>query len=255
MLICKTASCDTLYDWAVAQGIWHSWTETPQPGDVVIFDFSGNHTRNAHTGIVKSYSGTTAVTIEGNTSITSDDNGGAVMVRSRSRILIKGYIRPKYAGEQTAERLLAIAASQVGVKESPAGSNNVKYNTWYWGKIVSGDAWPWCAAFVSWLFAALAGEIQDETLPEDAASAGTKTEVDTVTLTVQTLKKGSTGAQVKTLQRILYAMGYTGADGKRIAIDGDFGANTEAAVKKYQARNGLAADGVVGPATWGSLIG
>ena len=255
MLICKTASCDTLYDWAVAQGIWHSWTETPQPGDVAIFDFSGNHTRNAHTGIVKSYSGTTAVTIEGNTSITSNDNGGAVMQRSRSRTVIKGYLRPKYTSTQTAAMVLALATAELGVTEYPSGSNNVKYNTWYWGKVVSGDSWPWCAAFVSWIFAAVAGEISGVTVPESADNANTKTEDNKVTLTVNTLKKGSTGAQVKTLQRLLYAMGYTGADGKRVSVDGDFGANTKAAVEKYQSKNGLVADGVVGAATWGALIG
>lgn len=88
-----------------------------------------------------------------------------------------------------------------------------------------------------------------------AATTPTKTEDNKVTLTVSTLKKGSTGAQVKTLQRLLYAMGYTGADGKRVGIDGDFGSNTEYAVKKYQSRNGLVADGIVGAATWGVLIG
>lgn len=34
--------------------------------------------------------------------------------------------------------------------ERPMGSNNVKYNTWYYGHQVSGSAYPWCAAFVSW---------------------------------------------------------------------------------------------------------
>ena len=35
--------------------------------------------------------------------------------------------------------------------EQPNGSNSVKYNDWYYGQHVSGDAYPWCAAFVSWV--------------------------------------------------------------------------------------------------------
>lgn len=53
--------------------------------------------------------------------------------------------------------ILTIAASQIGVKESPAGSNNVIYNTWMYGKEVADDHvkklfYPWCGAFVSWVF-------------------------------------------------------------------------------------------------------
>lgn len=52
----------------------------------------------------------------------------------------------------TAEKILALAKAQVGVKESPAGSNKVKYNTAYYGKTVSGKAYPWCCVFIWWLF-------------------------------------------------------------------------------------------------------
>lgn len=53
----------------------------------------------------------------------------------------------------TAKEILTIAAKQIGIKEKPANSNNVKYNTWYYGKPVYGSsAYPWCCAFVNWLF-------------------------------------------------------------------------------------------------------
>lgn len=52
----------------------------------------------------------------------------------------------------TAQDILKIAQAEIGTKESPANSNNVKYNTWYYGKSVSGSSYPWCAAFVSWVF-------------------------------------------------------------------------------------------------------
>ena len=48
--------------------------------------------------------------------------------------------------------LLELARSQLGVKEVPAGSNRVKYNTAYYGQEVSGGAYPWCCAFIWWLF-------------------------------------------------------------------------------------------------------
>lgn len=52
----------------------------------------------------------------------------------------------------TANDVLRIARAEVGVKESPMNSNKVKYNTWYYGKAVSGGAYPWCMAFVQWVF-------------------------------------------------------------------------------------------------------
>ena len=62
-------------------------------------------------------------------------------------------------------------------------------------------------------------------------------------------------AQVKTVQRLLYALGYKGKDGKALSIDGDFGTNTAYAVKAYQTANKLTADGVVGALTWKALLG
>ena len=52
----------------------------------------------------------------------------------------------------TVSELLEIARRQIGVKESPPNSNNVRYNTWYYGREVSGAAYPWCMVFVQWVF-------------------------------------------------------------------------------------------------------
>ena len=49
-------------------------------------------------------------------------------------------------------QLLRLAKSQIGTKESPANSNRVKYNTWFYGREVSGSAYPWCMAFVQWCY-------------------------------------------------------------------------------------------------------
>ena len=52
----------------------------------------------------------------------------------------------------TAEKLLEIARSQIGAKASPAKSDNVKYNTAYYGREVSDGKHPWCAVFVWWVY-------------------------------------------------------------------------------------------------------
>lgn len=52
----------------------------------------------------------------------------------------------------TAEKILALARKELGVTESPAGSNRVKYNTEYYSREVSGSGYPWCCVFVWWVF-------------------------------------------------------------------------------------------------------
>lgn len=60
----------------------------------------------------------------------------------------------------------------------------------------------------------------------------------------ENLRYGSRGDKVKELQQKLKRWGYyTGS------IDGIFGSGTQAAVKNFQKKNGLTADGIVGPKT------
>jgi GH25 family lysozyme M1 (1,4-beta-N-acetylmuramidase)/beta-lactamase superfamily II metal-dependent hydrolase len=65
------------------------------------------------------------------------------------------------------------------------------------------------------------------------------------------IKRGSKGDAVKKLQEILISNGYScGSYG----ADGDFGADTESAVKRYQEDHGLTVDGIVGEKTWEKLM-
>lgn len=64
----------------------------------------------------------------------------------------------------------------------------------------------------------------------------------------ESLRRGSRGQQVRTVQTKLKRWGYyTGS------IDGIFGSGTETAVRKFQRACGLTADGIVGPRTASAL--
>lgn len=73
--------------------------------------------------------------------------------------------------------------------------------------------------------------------------------VKSVTVNLTQIKKGDSGEEVKTAQRLLNALGYD--CGK---VDGAFGANTEKAVKAFQKAKGETADGIVGAKTWNRLL-
>ena len=241
-----------------------------------------------------------------------------------------------------AKTIISKAVSQIGVKENPSGSNKVKYNTEYYGTPVEGKDYPWCCAFVWWVFKECGasklffggektaycpavetyykkkgqwftsnpkagdlvlfdftgkgvaehigilekvnsdgtysviegntstasndngGKVMRRTRnrsvirgfarPEYKTANTTQTTVKgekTVTVTLSQLKKGSKGKEVKTLQRLLIALGYScGSAG----ADGDFGNGTHNAIVKYQKAHGLGADGIVGAATWNSIL-
>ena len=69
------------------------------------------------------------------------------------------------------------------------------------------------------------------------------------------LKQGTKGEQVKTLQRLLMALGYEMKSGKTTyKDDGSFGPATKAAVINFQKAEGIAATGVVDEATWNRLL-
>jgi len=84
-----------------------------------------------------------------------------------------------------------------------------------------------------------------------ASSSGTEvssTSVSTSSVTGSPLlMRGSTGALVQALQTLL------NSHGASLTVDGDFGAQTYAAVTGFQSANGLTVDGQVGPQTASKL--
>lgn len=73
--------------------------------------------------------------------------------------------------------------------------------------------------------------------------------VKTVSVVIRQLSKGMKGNDVKTLQILLNAYGCDCG-----SADGDFGAKTEAGLKKFQTQFKLGADGIAGAKTWNKLL-
>ena len=92
--------------------------------------------------------------------------------------------------------------------------------------------------------------VETQTPAQEAQGTAQK---ESVVKTMNTLRKGSQGTQVKVLQWLLNqnAKQYSYLP---VTEDGFFGSDTQRAVKAYQRAKGLDADGVVGKNTWGKLL-
>lgn len=233
----------------------------------------------------------------------------------------------------TAQDILKIARAEIGITENPINSNNVKYNTEYYGKKVSGSKYPWCCSFVWWVFKeagasdlfysgkktascstlysyhkkkgqAITGDYQpgdmiffnfsgkkkiqhvgicesydkaNGTITTIDGNTGTTNEANggavmrrtrkistvvaayrpkyaqqrkTYSVELPLLQKGDDGEDVKSLQILL-----TGRGCSTRGFDGNFGTNTDTALRKFQKENGLTVDGKCGPSTWKALLG
>lgn len=95
------------------------------------------------------------------------------------------------------------------------------------------------------------GELKDVSYLAENAPISPSTPSDDKIL-YPTLKRGNKGEKVAILQQLLIDRGY---QLPRYGVDGDYGAETEAAVKQFQKDHGLKVDGIAGEKTWAYLMG
>lgn len=95
---CKNkAYCPTIWNWAKAKGYAHSSSSTAKMGDLVLFDWQKDGVCDHIGFVIKDLGNGKVQTVEGNTSNTSNGNGGCVQIRTRTKSVIKGFIRLPYA--------------------------------------------------------------------------------------------------------------------------------------------------------------
>lgn len=86
----KVASCRVVHN-----EMKNHVVKNPKKGDLVLFNFNSNYPN--HIGIIYDIlEDGTIITIEGNTSLGNDINGGSVAKRTRNRKNVHSFIRPQY---------------------------------------------------------------------------------------------------------------------------------------------------------------
>lgn len=90
----RYAYCPFLYADAKYGRNGLSLTTDPMPGDVVLYDWTHDGTPD-HVGLFERWTGQGGefVAVEGNTSTSSDSDGGEVMQRTRTRSLVQAFVR------------------------------------------------------------------------------------------------------------------------------------------------------------------
>lgn len=90
----RTGSCTVLKDAAIKAGQWV--TGGYKQGDIIIYQWKNGM---RHCGVLFETLGNTIKTIEGNTSVGNDSNGGEVMLRNRTTEFVLGAVRPTFEQE------------------------------------------------------------------------------------------------------------------------------------------------------------
>ena len=228
-------------------------TSNPQPGDIVIYDWEGNGYAD-HIGIFIKWTNAAQTAIEaweGNTSTSNNSDGGGVMKRIRSRNLIKSFINP---GVYTDTHVTPVPVS---LSKGARGSTvtQIQKNLYEIGYTIEIDGW--FGNETETLLkdyqtknamnpTGISDAVTTGALQEDANAIGV---AKSKFISGSYLCRGNVGFMVTELQRALNT-----EDARlKLPITGNFDLVTLKAVKTFQSKNGLVADGIVGPKTFGKL--
>lgn len=80
------------------------------------------------------------------------------------------------------------------------------------------------------------------------------TERSSYSFTVEEVRQGDRGKSVALMQKCLRGLNYNGKNGRLVSVDADAGTNTIFALKEFQRRAGLSADGVCAEKSWKILL-
>jgi hypothetical protein len=95
-IIPKFSSCAYGVQWFKNNGQWRDNDYTPNPGDIIFYDFNYNDSVSDHVGIVARVEGDMVYTIEGNTGVGNTEDICAERRRGLNNAAILGYGVPLY---------------------------------------------------------------------------------------------------------------------------------------------------------------
>lgn len=239
----KFAYCPYHADFFKKAGRWINREDKPQPGDIVFF---ANKKTACHVGIVETRNGSSSVTtIEGNTAVGDDANGGQVMRRTRpygaigSSWYIMGFGRPAYDGISTSQT----EEKQADMTPDTTVEVQMYLNKAYGASLAADGIFglKTRASIVTQVQRSI-GTIADGIFgPNSKAAWGSKV-----------LRNGSRGNLAKLSQMMLVCRNY---DVGPCGCDGEIGVDTTSGIRSFQYSNKLAIDGELGRETAAELFG
>jgi peptidoglycan hydrolase-like protein with peptidoglycan-binding domain len=243
-------SCQGGYNFWKAAG---QLTANPNPGDIVLFDWDGDGHCD-HTGIFEAWkdaSKTVFFSWEGNTSVGNNSDGGMVMRRERNRSVVRAFASPHVLDNPSTELVgdnleKGDINSQVALLQKML--HDLNYDIMVDG--VFGDETvtiikqfqqenhlETTGVVTPALWDAIEEKVNEPPVPAKKLTTGSF------------LNKGNSGSAVIELQNALNAAGADPA----IKVDGVYAASTTNAVKLFQQKEGIQADGIAGPQTLAAL--